>query len=97
MGTASSSSSSIGGERPKGSSSYIDRNKHKFVCAQSSDNPTATNLNKALTDELEKLANAYKSTKDTWRAFGYQKVRKSRLASPNRGVCKYYKSTMDIL
>ncbi len=40
--------------------SYIDRNKHKFVCAQSSDNPLATNLNKHITDQLEKLAAAYK-------------------------------------
>ncbi len=54
--------------------SYIDRNKHKFVCAQSSENPTSTNLNKHITDELEKLAAAYKSTRDTWRAFGYQKA-----------------------
>lgn len=54
--------------------SYIERNKHKFVCAQSSDNPLNNNVNKMITDELEKLASAYKSTNDTWRAFGYQKA-----------------------
>ena len=53
---------------------YVDRVRHKFVCAQSSDNPLSTNVNKLITDELEKLAKAYKSTNDTWRAFGYQKA-----------------------
>ena len=56
-------------------SSYIERNKHKFVCAKSSaEKATSSNPNKLITDELEKLAAAYKSTNDTWRAFGYQKA-----------------------
>ena len=36
----------------------------KFVCAQSSNNPTSTNLNEAITKELEKLAQTYKSKND---------------------------------
>ncbi len=48
-------------------SSYIERNKHKFVCARSSDNKLDENLNKHITDQLEKLAAAYKSSNDTWR------------------------------
>ena len=36
----------------------------KFVCAQSSSNPTSTNLNEAITQELEKLAQTYKSKND---------------------------------
>ena len=59
--------------------SYIDKNRHKFVCAKSSAQSTAedavkANPNKVVTDELEKLAAAYKATSDTWRAFGYQKA-----------------------
>ena len=61
--------------------SYIDKNRHKFVCAKSSAQSTAEdavkanpNPNKVVTDELEKLAAAYKATSDTWRAFGYQKA-----------------------
>jgi hypothetical protein len=36
----------------------------KFVCAQSSVNPTSSNLNEAITRELEKLAQTYKSSND---------------------------------
>lgn len=32
------------------------------------------NLNAHITLELEKLANTYKSTNDTWRAVGYQRA-----------------------
>ena len=53
---------------------HIDRVKGKFVCAQSSENSQSANLNKNITDELEKLAAAYKSSNDRWRAFGYQKA-----------------------
>ena len=63
--------------KPTAGTSYIDRNKHKFVCAQSSSDPSSkanTNSNKHITDQLEKLAAAYKSSNDTWRAFGYQKA-----------------------
>eukprot|EP00094_Tigriopus_californicus_P001219 TCALIF_01180-PA protein Name:"Similar to POLL DNA polymerase lambda (Homo sapiens)" AED:0.21 eAED:0.21 QI:0/0/0/0.75/0.33/0.25/4/0/439 len=60
-------------EHPK--ESYVDRNRHKFVCAQSSsDEATSTHPNKLITDELEKLAGAYKNSNDQWRAFGYQKA-----------------------
>ena len=52
----------------------VDRVKHKFVCAQPSENAQSANLNKNITDELEKLASAYKSANDRWRAFGYQKA-----------------------
>ena len=60
--------------RPGETSAHIDRVKDKFVCAQSSENPQSANLNKNITDELEKLAAAYKSSNDRWRAFGYQKA-----------------------
>ena len=60
--------------RPDDASARIDRDKSKFVCARSSENPQSTNLNKNITDELEKLAAAYKSSNDRWRAFGYQKA-----------------------
>ena len=36
----------------------------KFVCAQSSSSPASTNLNEAITQELEKLAQTYKSKND---------------------------------
>jgi hypothetical protein len=36
----------------------------KFVCAQSSSNPTSTNFNAAITEQLEKLAQTYKSNND---------------------------------
>ena len=65
---SSSNSSSHEGTNP------IDRVKDNFVCARSSENPQSTNLNKNITDELEKLAAAYKSSNDKWRAFGYQKA-----------------------
>ena len=52
----------------------VDRVKNKFVCAHSSENAQSSNLNKNITDELEKLAAAYKSANDRWRAFGYQKA-----------------------
>ena len=32
------------------------------------------NHNALITNELEKLATAYKNTNDTWRAFGYEKA-----------------------
>lgn len=76
-----SPSNAIGGssDPPGQTKSYIDRNRHKFVCAKSSAqsspaDPAQCNPNKAITDELEKLAAAYKATSDTWRAFGYQKA-----------------------
>lgn len=54
---------------------YVDRNRHKFVCAQSSSDEVASaHPNKFITDELEKLAGAYKNSNDQWRAFGYQKA-----------------------
>lgn len=66
-------------------SSYIEKNKHKFACANASTTEMKNeNPNKFITDELEKLAAAYKSTNDQWRAFGYQvrdDVRKNTLAS----------------
>eukprot|EP00095_Tigriopus_kingsejongensis_P006026 maker-scaffold671_size114370-snap-gene-0.35 protein:Tk06026 transcript:maker-scaffold671_size114370-snap-gene-0.35-mRNA-1 annotation:"dna polymerase lambda-like" len=46
----------------------------KFVCAQSSAPKSGANPNQVITDELEKLAAAYKNSNDTWRAFGYQKA-----------------------
>lgn len=46
---------------------FVERKKQSFVCAQSSNNPLNPNPNKHITDELEKLAAAYKSTNDTWR------------------------------
>lgn len=66
--------------------SFIDRNRHKFVCAQSSANSSSTdaNLNRHITDELEKLAKAYKSSNDTWRAFGYQKAIAALKRHPER-------------
>jgi len=56
--------------------SFVERNKHKFVCAQSSDSPRVgvDNPNKVITDQLERLAAAYKASNDTWRAFSYQKA-----------------------
>ncbi len=54
-------------EQQARASSYIERNKHKFVCARSSDAPSSESPNKDITDELEKLAAAYKSSNDTWR------------------------------
>ena len=55
--------------------SYVERNKHKFVCARSSgavDEASSSaadskNPNKDVTNELEKLAAAYKSSNDSWR------------------------------
>ncbi|KAL5021152.1 hypothetical protein ScPMuIL_000307 [Solemya velum] len=46
--------------------------KGNWVCAQSSTNPRP-NLNQNITDKLEEMVKKYKSTNDTWRAFGYQK------------------------
>ena len=61
--------------------------RDKFICAhpsqgrniESEEGSTGsdtklTNHNKIITDELEKLAQAYKNSNDTWRAFGYQKA-----------------------
>jgi cell division protein FtsL len=55
---------------------FIERNKHKFVCAQSSETPRVAidHPNKAVTDQLERLAAVYKASNDTWRAFSYQKA-----------------------
>ena len=38
----------------------------KFVCSQSSQEGALVNHNKTITDELEKLAKAYKNSNDTW-------------------------------
>ncbi len=47
----------------------------KFVCAQASGKSESdTNPNRHLTDELQKLAKAYKSTNDKWRAYAYEKA-----------------------
>ena len=70
----SASEPSTSYSRPGEANNHIDRVKDKFVCAQSSENPQSANLNKNITDELEKLAAAYKSSNDRWRAFGYQKA-----------------------
>ena len=46
-----------------------------FVCAHSSEDPSKPlHHNKVITDELGKLAAAYKHSNDTWRAFGYEKA-----------------------
>ncbi|XP_037787092.1 DNA polymerase lambda-like isoform X1 [Penaeus monodon] len=47
--------------------------KEKFACARPSSSQVK-DLNYHITAELEKLAAAYKSKKDTWRALGYQKA-----------------------
>jgi len=49
--------------------------QQKFVCAHSSEDASAPqNHNKIITDQLEKLAQAYKNSNDTWRSFGYEKA-----------------------
>ena len=52
----------------------------KFVCAHSSANPVSTNFNEAITRELEKLAQTYKSSNDR-SAFWPRKIL-SRVKSP---------------
>lgn len=47
--------------------------KEKFACARPS-GKQVKDFNHHITAELEKLAAAYKSKKDTWRALGYQKA-----------------------
>lgn len=47
--------------------------QEKFACARPSSSKSV-NLNAHITLELEKLANTYKSTNDTWRAVGYQRA-----------------------
>ncbi|XP_068248489.1 DNA polymerase lambda-like [Palaemon carinicauda] len=47
--------------------------QQKFVCSQPSSSQTK-GFNIHITSELEKLATAYKSKNDTWRAVGYQKA-----------------------
>ena len=47
----------------------------RFACAHSSENPrNVLNLNMTITDELSKLAAAYKNSNDQWRCFGYEKA-----------------------
>ena len=49
--------------------------KDGFVCNYSSEDPSKPkNHNKVITDELEKLAQAYKNSNDKWRCFGYEKA-----------------------
>jgi len=71
------------------SENWTERNKGKFVCAQSSKNPLATNTNnnQIITDELEKLAEAYKNSADTWRALGYKKAIMAIKAHPVPITC----------
>lgn len=52
---------------------YPKKFQEKFVCARPSSSKVE-DLNSHITVELEKLATAYKSKKDTWRALGYQKA-----------------------
>ncbi|KAL3863874.1 hypothetical protein ACJMK2_005601 [Sinanodonta woodiana] len=47
--------------------------KGNWICSQSSKNEKP-NFNKDITDKLEEMAQAYSSTNDKWRAFGYQKA-----------------------
>lgn len=47
--------------------------QEKFACARPS-GKQVKDFNHHITAELEKLAAAYKSKKDTWRALGYQKA-----------------------
>lgn len=47
--------------------------QEKFACARPSSSKV-NELNAHITSELEKLAAAYKSKNDTWRALGYQKA-----------------------
>ncbi|XP_064079243.1 DNA polymerase lambda-like isoform X2 [Macrobrachium nipponense] len=47
--------------------------QQKFVCSQPSSSQTK-GFNSHITTELEKLAAAYKSKNDTWRAVGYEKA-----------------------
>lgn len=47
--------------------------QQKFACSQPSSSQTK-GFNSHITAELEKLAAAYKSKNDTWRAVGYQKA-----------------------
>ncbi|XP_042212376.1 DNA polymerase lambda-like [Homarus americanus] len=47
--------------------------KDKFACARPSSSKVR-DMNHHITAELDKLAAAYKSKKDTWRALGYQKA-----------------------
>ncbi|CAG5130199.1 unnamed protein product [Candidula unifasciata] len=43
----------------------------KWICAQSSKNPSP-NFNQKITEKLEEMVKNYESTNDKWRAFGYQ-------------------------
>ncbi|XP_045582175.2 DNA polymerase lambda [Procambarus clarkii] len=52
---------------------FPKRLKEKFACARPSSSKV-NELNAHITSELEKLAAAYKSKNDTWRALGYQKA-----------------------
>ena len=46
-----------------------------FTCAHSSEDPQKPlNLNMSITEELSKLAAAYKNSNDQWRCFGYEKA-----------------------
>ncbi|KAJ8026281.1 DNA polymerase lambda [Holothuria leucospilota] len=47
--------------------------KGNWVCAKPSTSQTV-NFNEHITEKLEKLMNAYKNTKDQWRALGYRKA-----------------------
>lgn len=62
----------------------------KFVCAHSSADPQskAQNHNSRITDELSKLASAYKSTNDQWRAFGYEKAIAALKRYPTEITCR---------
>ena len=47
----------------------------RFACAHSSEDPqNVLNLNLTITEELSKLAAAYKNSNDQWRCFGYEKA-----------------------
>ena len=46
-----------------------------FACAHSSvGTQKALNVNSSITEELSKLATAYKNSNDQWRCFGYEKA-----------------------
>ncbi|KAG1676100.1 DNA polymerase lambda [Nymphon striatum] len=58
--------------------------KSKWVCAHSSKSEKQENLNQHITDKLAVLANAYKNTKDEWRALGYRKAISALSRHPNK-------------
>ncbi|XP_064465937.1 DNA polymerase lambda-like isoform X2 [Ornithodoros turicata] len=53
----------------------------KWICSTSS-SEKSLNMNKHITDQLEEMVETYQSTKDHWRALGYEKAIKALKSHP---------------